>query len=314
MTHEDLIVGVAESVSSRKGVETLAEYALDPRNLEMTTLDEAMKRKWDSDAHFALYQILGETAWPRVNKPLIREIREQGQDIVVGALALDYDLPDHKAGVWTPEMQTGFIAAAADAVGEIGNWRYLYFTRRGARLIYVFDVPLDVEDYEDVYRGFVEAWTGTIEFDRKVGQWNRLFRLPHVLRDDVRSETAATFDFIERPGVVVEAMNAPRVKQKGFDRVSAPKLDRTQPIAEDAMEIVWEGGEPFKRLTTLGKTYKPFFYGKDCFGALFEAKPLAGQGARHTTLLAVVGLAVGKLSRVPGTTAEAIYGLLYPAV
>ena len=206
------------------------------------------------------------------------------------------------------------IAAAADAVGEIGNWRYLYFTRRGARLIYVFDVPLDVEDYEDVYRGFVEAWTGTIEFDRKVGQWNRLFRLPHVLRDDVRSETAATFDFIERPGVVVEAMNAPRVKQKGFDRVSAPKLDRTQPIAEDAMEIVWEGGEPFKRLTTLGKTYKPFFYGKDCFGALFEAKPLAGQGARHTTLLAVVGLAVGKLSRVPGTTAEAIYGLLYPAV
>ncbi len=199
MKEQDLpLVGVAE--------ETRINGLNDARGWELTDhlavvdLDYAMGWRWDSDAHFTTYAVLGQDSWPRLNKSALPTLHAAGREVVVVALAFDFDNPGHAP--WTPELREGFDGRVAPLTGRLADWAYLYTTAHGARIVYVLDKPLQPEAMEDVYKVMLEEFKAAgLPMDPACAQWNRMFRSPRVLRDGQRTEDQDYFDIVERPEV-----------------------------------------------------------------------------------------------------------------
>lgn len=149
-------------------------------------LEQALERRWTTDAHFVPYVLFdaeGELlrTQPRVNKGGLAWVREQGLSVRVRSAWADLDNVGH--GPWT-EALTDEALEEARTVPALrdGVW---YFTGRGRRVGVLWDRWVDVGEFERL----IDAWHDTLEAqglrpDRTCRDWTRFYRCPWVVRDD----------------------------------------------------------------------------------------------------------------------------------
>lgn len=310
-----MMIGVVLDRDKVSGIDRL-EGAVDAGSSEMVTMDDALTMEWGSDAHVTCYSVPGEQSWPRLNKPVLPEIRKLGNDVEMHWLLLDYDNADH--GGWTPETVVMFCdilsEAQADGFELAQSWSYFYTTKGGARFVYRLSRPVSPEEFEPMYRGVLRDWSRYFDMDSACDQWNRLFRLPRVVRKGKKTSDSIFFDFIEgEPGVMLNPDTIKPGEKKLSDNVVGEKLDIPLPDAEDAAGMVWTGDDK-ARLTDLGKRLRARLKGRDCYPCIFEHRSIGGEGERDNTLQRLVGSACALTHNIPGNSPEAIYGLFAEAV
>jgi len=95
---------------------------------------EMLYKEFDTDAHFVCYSIPELPMWPRLNKPIVKELQEAGMGVVLNWFNFDWDNVDHKE--WDAAALESFVTKIAlcnDPV--ISSWDTIYTTKGGARII-----------------------------------------------------------------------------------------------------------------------------------------------------------------------------------
>lgn len=176
----------------QRGIDDLSQWgAVD--HFQCVTFTGAMLTRWGGDAHCVTYSVTdpeGRTlpSFPRLRKvgPVVEQLRGQAHEVSAWGFMLDYDNPDH--GVWRPGQQQEFEQRLAEASQDVvvGAASLFYYTRAGARVVYLLDKPVPVgEESEAMHRAVVRAWACSgIRIDPACSDWTRMFRLPLVTRDD----------------------------------------------------------------------------------------------------------------------------------
>ncbi len=155
-----------------------------PGVAQVLPLSEALTATHACDRHFAPYS-------PSLPCRLKSESLTLGAYASMVALALDFD--DHEAKRQKLPATEKWRADVAQRVGQL--WQvvpngFFYWTRGGARLVYLLDTPLVVKD-DDGARAWQEfALSAMIWLEREFGlradrackDWTRLFRLPKATR------------------------------------------------------------------------------------------------------------------------------------
>lgn len=150
-------------------------------------LEDALERRWPSDAHFASYSV---PAQPRrlARAEAVLAMADRGGIPMVLAV-FDLDAPDHQATeAWVDGQLEGIEAARRAHPGL-----FAYRTRGGYRLVWRLGTPLVLHtgDCSARWRLQYQRWCcylarafGLVA-DPSCSDWTRLYRLPHATRGDV---------------------------------------------------------------------------------------------------------------------------------
>lgn len=272
-------------------------------------LNEALRTRWPSYAHFVLYTGVGmdNISIPRLNKPALSYLREAGADLCIPLLAIDIDNTGHQR--WTDETYEDFTDRLTLALLQGGphtQYACYYQTRAGVRFLYLLQRPVEPERAEPLHRGLVELWyQAGIPADRGCWQWNRCFALPFVVRDDEPSWNSNP-EYIERFDVLIDPDIIPELGARQSEVAPlGPPIQGGPPADEDVAAYVANGAmlDAQKRLV-----------GRACYPALFQGAPLAEPGARHTTLTRYVAQVVALLFPAGQYTPDFVYALFKDAV
>lgn len=317
-----MLIGVLNS-RFETGVNRIDDLA-GAEAMHMRSLPEALEEEWESDAHFTIYQIPGESHWPRLLKPTLNQIREHGLDILVSVMVVDWDTPDHVP--WTQELFEHFEAVFTEAAQKfplINDWRWFYTTRCGVRLIYELDKSIPADIYENYMRWFSrEMRKAGLDVD-ELADWTRLFRLPKVLR---MGPKGATKTCEEEFFLFFENDENPVLRSADMGQVK--RHENTMALAVTPED--YQGGKPsdaesFGYLVTLaknGKQEQTEWYkeakkrlkGRECYSCIFEGALIAKKGNRDQRIASFAGQAVSLLMRNSSATPEKIYALFFDTV
>lgn len=293
--------------------------------MEILRWDEAFERQWDSDAHFVCYTLRDdEEQLPRCNKRMLPHLREIGGDLLTRVFALDFDNPGHAA--WTEEALEQWLEQLIAVAFEdpvLWSWALLYTTKHGARLVYILDRPIPVDEAEGFHRWLVMQWHDKgIQFDTSCSDWTRLFRLPNVVRDTKTTWTQSYYQFVPRYEQRLDVsklgrIDNPLVKRKGVVR----EFNLPQPAEDIDTELLTTISDKGREVMSdwLRKA-KARLKNRACYPCIFEHKQLAHEGGRHNTILKYVGESTTLLfgledeSHERMTTPQHIYALLLAPV
>jgi len=166
---------------------------------EVYGLETMLGLQFRTDAHFTSYNIIGFEKWPRLNKPILPEIRQEGYDVVLAYFTFDWDNADHAE--WDDVSLARFgnlLATSVDPI--ISSWSAVYTTKHGARIIYKLSKPVPADDGEHhlawMFHHFKE--NGFDLIDDSCKDWTRCMRCPQVTRDGVQTWGQAYYSSIYR--------------------------------------------------------------------------------------------------------------------
>lgn len=155
---------------------------------------QAFGSEHQTDAHCVSYDLVNAAGAvlpqaPRINKESLPVLAALGIRPVFGALLIDLDdkvgkdsSPDRSA---RPEWRAAFDEAVARLPAWLQPHLVRYDTRGGARLLVVTE-PLELDAYERARDGLYALCVNAgMEVDR-LTDWNRLMRLPNVMREGKR--------------------------------------------------------------------------------------------------------------------------------
>lgn len=277
--------------------------------MEVLSLGDALEAEWATDAHCVSYFVEGEDAWPRLTKPVLKDIIQEGRRVLCSLLIFDFDNEDHAP--WTEQSLDAFLSKMGE-LAESGfvlahSWAAFYTTRGGARLVYQLTEPISAPEAEARHRGVVfEFKKRGILLDQSCSDWTRLFRLPKVVRDGSRSWDSPHFFLELQLDNQIPADSLPMLGEIDLKPKYAPEIEFNRPRPEHS-EIP----------ELLGKVYhdaKRRLRGRECYGTLFENRPLASKGARDTTIQSYVGQACAMVYGIEDHTPETTYALFYESV
>jgi hypothetical protein len=303
-----------------RGVNNLTEEP--DQYLDLLPFEDALNEAYLTDAHFVPYAAVGpdgsiEVEMPRCNKPVLKDIRDAGGDIVMTALVLDYDNPDHQP--WTRAMYKHFMELLSE-VGEtfstVWEFTYFYTTKHGGRFIYVLEDPVPVDVGEEHLRWLIEEFCKHgIEVDRACGDWTRVYRLPFVKRNGVGTWDDEIFEIIDDPDRRLNTEHLGRIESTFKQQYGMVRhIDEEMPDLDDAQDLLTKEGSRGRRIQSdMAKKAKRLLKGRDCFPCLFEHKELAAEGSRNNTLHHYVGQVVSLLFG-QGITMEDIFALFLEPV
>lgn len=309
-----------------KGVDALAEaeFLVGDDVPEILEFTEVFEREFDYDAHVVTYRLdlIPEEFRRRINKlgSGLAELRDSGRDLVADSIGIDVDNPGHvrwEPGTWN---WSAFVDKLADLVNKgcalAGLWAVAYPTQNGARLFYLLDRPLPVDELEPFYQGVIDEfarWGFTI--DATCRDWTRLFRLPKVIRDG--RPTWQEDYFQEAEGQLENRLEVDSIKRVGPNATVYGPLsegDRwKKPSPEEAKALLeaWGGTKP--RPTEWAKEAKRRLKNRSCYPFAFEGK-LLESGGRDNGIHEIVGQAIALLMPsgelgMEATTRDHIYAL-----
>jgi|TARA_Y100000296_G_scaffold86150_1_gene124858 hypothetical protein len=312
-----------------KGINDLSEFANNDIQLLNISknIKECFKSQYNTDAHFVTYQVRSESyklekSWPRLNKESHFSIDDSGHKVLTRIMAFDFDLPDHSS--WTQQKYDIFldqIRNSKDTV--IRNPTVFYLTEHGARWVYILKKPIPVIRHESYYNAIVKHFmiTSGLKFDPVCNQWNRLFRLPFVLRGET-----PTWDrtFIRQTGIVyndfeLDLSEITPLEGNSVKDSNLPALDSN--LSNDSPDDI----EKFRPMyyTSIKKAFPSWMTaaytkikGRKIHDIIFAdpIEPIANPGNRDVAIMEAVGSAVSLLCEVDDITVEKIYGLLYDCV
>lgn len=313
------------------------------RPLLLVSWRELWTEQWLTDAHFITYYAVdtGQTQFPRCTKVLLPKLRMAGGDLRTRLLVLDYDRPYHEA--WTADALADWLAQLAEASEECElawRWNVLYTTTHGARLVYVLDEAIPVDQAERHHRWLTQTLreagimiddtnaagvmsNGTPAKNRyPTSDWTCCFRLPYVMRDNKPTWEQEVQEFLEQPEQVisVEALGELQAKAKDL-KADVEDLDYPIPDLDDAMGLISALNPKTKRYKTTewAREAKRRLKGRQCYDCLFKHETLAEEGSRDTTLMQYVGEATTLLYHVEKdgeriTTPDHLFGLFLDPV
>lgn len=289
-----------------KGIDSLTELDQRPK-LRARRLSVCLQRTWPSYAHFSLYTIRGdggdvEENWPRINKPALGDLRDNGFTVEIRVIACEYDNDNHE-----PLDLAGY----EDLVSRIRSVKnpntpqptLIYKTRAGARLVFVLALAITPEQAEPLHLQIVKAYHNEgIPLTGDTWEWNRLHALPFVQRD---GEDLNPEPFSWGP-VLTELPNLP-------DHVPAPRastLRLDMPEIPDAEALVWD---EHNKLTPWGKDALKRMKGRDAEVAFDRALAPTLTDKRNPTLFSWAGSLCAMLRGNPkGTSPAHVFGVLTP--
>lgn len=290
------------------GAGSLTEAASVP-HFDALDIRQALEKEWSFDAHFTLYTLPDDKAWPRLKKSILPELQD---DLDVWLVSLDYDTPGHEA------INSTHVAAIKETVNDPNvptPWCW-YTTAHGCRLLYLLSRPVDPMDAEDLHRGLSLLWesAGT-PVDPTVWDWTRLHRLPQVRREGKLTQNAPHYechwpetlldpDTVERP---------PRLRASpNVSLIHAPL-----PNPQTCLSLIWTPAQNGNlKLTSWAKGAKSRLRGRmdGEIDKLFDVSPPPIPDPRNPTIMAWAGSICSMLEHYPDTTPEHVYGILLPAV
>lgn len=313
MTGTPLAVLPAREV---RGLETEADLvAGDKPPVSMAAVGDfwdMIAEKHETDAHFVMYEVVGDEQWPRINKPGLQLVRDAGQDVRMNLLALDWDNEDHAE--WDADRWRAFeqvLEQAEENSDLIRSWSAFYTTDHGARWVYVLRDSVPVEEGEEMLRGLQQHFRANGLFVDPLGDWTRLFRMPRVVRDG-RPTWERPFHFLQVKRRTVLPNAVPHVPVED-DGVRAPKTERgPAPDPTTAKELL--RSEDGKARSEWYRTAKHWLKGRECYPCIFDGEPLAPEGERNLTMVKYTGQVVALMHDAPGASPEKCYALLVGAV
>lgn len=303
-----------------RGAENLTDAVPE---LLVKPFTQAFEFQYESDAHFvtykAVYEGLDQPSWPRCNLALLPRIRAAGGNLMATMLVLDYDNPGHKP--WTPESWSAWL----DQVAELSTvwsyaaaWTLLYNTRNGARLVYNLAEPIPVDDAEPRHKWLVREWIKRgIPFDTGCSDWTRVFRLPYVVRDELRTwhDEVSQVETQINNYIDANVLGSYEDVRKVSDFGPVTLIDDPKPSPDTDKYLRTYNAESGRFVMSAWiKEAQKRMKGRESYDCLFGVAPLAEKGSRDTTVQKYVGQAIGLLYYLPGTTPAHIYALFFSAV
>jgi hypothetical protein len=297
-----------------RGLNSLTEEN-PPPFMQVTPLHLALEIQYETDAHFVTYLVDGgEDDFPRLNKPVLAPLEEEGAEVRCTMLVLDYDNPDH--GAWSQKKLAEFLTKVGEHENEtVRNYTAFYTTKHGARFIYVLETPVPVMEAELRLQSLVTKFHAAgIAVDKATKDWTRLFRLPFVTRDD-KPTWADPLAFVDvQPDKRLALDLVPALGQMN-KAVAYARVDADQPTVEEAEALLVTTNESGrKHATAWYKDAKKMLHGRDCYSCIFEDDRLADHGERNPTVFSYAGSVVAIMHGRPGSTIQKCYALLLPAV
>ncbi len=191
------------------------------------SIQSAAEKRYETDAHALLYgPSEPATRFVRCNKPSLTSLRENGVDLVLLRIFIEWDTGKAETHVpWTPELWRSFEAKleAAEKDPTLGpilaQCAVWYTTRKGCRWWFELEQPITVDYGEPIIRGLVSLFRAAgldVDNSPTVQTWTQPFRLPYVMRagSDGKPEPTGS----EWPGVFeahyerrLSTHNSPRV-------------------------------------------------------------------------------------------------------
>jgi hypothetical protein len=285
-------------------------------------LDEALSRKWDTDAHFVAYVAddgAGEEMYARINKgAFLQQLEQAGGRVVVRALVFDHDLPrnaENEKQEWSAESLESFLEDLDEALGnsnlEPTSW---YSTLHGSRFVYELTEPVAPLDAEALMLGIMAEFKKRgIELDDACKDWTRMFRLPNVEREGHGRYEAQ----LVTGGPKFDPTDAPRgVAAKVELSAEVDQYEGEMPSPDEVAELLEEAKENGRKYKTeLVKRAKIMLQGRESEGIVFEHKPIVrGDTNWNNQVLRIISSVVGMMSEEASTSPEGIYALLHGAI
>lgn len=314
---EDLPIAVAASKYMR-GVKDLSGQA-EP--LQLVQIQRAFATAWQTDAHFVCYRAVntGQDLFPRLTKPVLLKLRSKGAEVVTRVFGFDYDNPGHKP--WTDELYQDFFQRLHTAAARwplAGCWSLLYTTKHGARLMYVLDKDIPVDEAEGKHRWMVKQFGDAGLPVDPLSDWTRLFRFPYVYRDGKPTwQDGQQVYYYEQWHSQIDPTMLPELeKLEQMEYGNIREFTDPMPNIAEAEGLLMVLNPHTQRRQDSGwtKAAKRRLKGKDCYACCFEHAPLAMKGSRDTTLHQYVGTAIANLYRMQGTTPTHIFALFLECV
>jgi hypothetical protein len=277
--------------------------------LQICTLDEAMTTAWPTEALFVPYRPLKHKGqYARCNKPVLPQIRAGGEDLVTDLLVFDYDLPDDKG--WNLGEFDEWVRCFADrtqgSVAWAAQWRYLYSTAHGSRIIYALDQNISMEDLEGHHRWVVTELTKEkVALCTGCSDWTHLFRLPYIVRDGKKTWEENYCKVLKQEAVLPLASIGKDESRTSPIYAYVPRLDLPQPKQEEVETLLQDAIQ----ITSVKRRLK----NKPAYPILFDHVKLEEKD-RNETISKLVGSMIHALFRMEGMSPEMIYALLAGAV
>lgn len=279
-------------------------------------LSEALSTRYDTFAHFFLYTVHGEKKWPRINKPALPPLRDNGTVITVDVTCLDWDTGRAEAHVaWDRSAYEKFLKELERAIEKqnLPAPTLVYKTRGGARILF-HHPSLEPEKAEAFHRYLVSLYAeaGILCDGAQEGaiwEWNRPHALPYVTRDGEAIDP-------EPFGGTGEALDSvPEFDDPGYrlGRAMDSSILRAElPDPNDAMNLVWRPGSG--KLTPWGLKAAKRMRERDPVVCFDYSEPPQITRDRNTTLFKWIASLVSMLYGNPkDTTPEHVWGVIRPA-
>lgn len=324
------VVGILFQRDKAKAAKRLSDLAPNTAGQflcdEHLSLQEALEREWDCDAHFLIYSLAdedGDEVYARASKrsPLVQDLLRAGGSVKVSMLVFDHDLPKLRDGykqVWTEEGLGQFLRELSES--DLPSPTYFYTTLHGSRFIYVLDTPVDHIAAEGMSRTIIEAYKSRgLQLDESCIDWTRLFRLPKTVREDTGKTFSDNDNFVFlNSGPLLDPRAVEVSSPKGgeiFAEVSQYEGDI--PDKDEVEALLHTKGKNGQQLDSKWvKVAKKYLDGRDSYSVCFEHRPLDAKkyGGRNNAILKIAGQVVGMTARQEEATPEGVYALLYAAL
>jgi len=289
---------------------------------DVMSLEDMLTRQFTTDAHFTSYNLTNFTQWPLLNKSILPEIRQNGEDIVLAYMTFDWDNVAH--GEWTEESRAKFIALLNQCTDPVINsWAAIYTTHHGARLIYRMSRRVPVDEAEQHLSWMIHHfWTNGFGEDNGFGyidkgckDYTRRMRCPNVIRDDVPKELAVSweqpyYDITTRPAVLdmdlVGKRSAKAVASK--THFNKDKMVMPDHAALDTLLVSKANGR--EKQTDFVKRAKKALKESPYVDVLFnDASPDWSGGHRNDEIVKMLGFIVPPLLRKVHASVQQIFAL-----
>lgn len=194
-----------------------------------------------TDAHFVTCILrrdgVPDRFQPRLTKPALGWLYEQGFAVSVELLVADLDNPGHAP--WSsPAAAIEAAEAVVLALGTVGA----YVTTHGLRVLQPLTVGITPEQAEAATRAwYLDLESHGLTPDWACVDWTRHYRLPHVVRDGAPYRSPAVLLGRMRPVAPPAGLAAPRGK-RGEPRFQGPVRDVDEsPLARAFAAAGWAG-------------------------------------------------------------------------
>lgn len=292
-----------------------------PALLESKSIGDALSEVYDTDAHFVMYYAKDSDGdlppYYRCKKTVLHEIRENGGDLLIEVLGVDWDNPGHQQ--WDDDLLASREAQLAELMKSsslMGSMYADYRSRAGYRFIFVLDEPIPVDEAEQYLAGLLlELKEAGVEADA-LSDWTRLFRLPFVVREGKNTWDDPYCSLTIHGNKTKKSAITPCDRGELLISSEAPINPNIEyPTDDEASELrEYSDSDGRRKMTTIFRTFKKSLKDRKSYSCIFEEQSMADEGGRNLTMMSYIGEAVLIGMDIEGCNPEHIYALFLPAV